>query len=157
MQRNVNIPRWLPDSERWVTERGDGLLWASIDQKDLPGEGLTDLSIMCWRRKRPEEPVGDEVFKGHSVSSTSFLAVKSGSKYIELGLPWWSSGQDSALPRQGARVQSLVRELRSHMPHGTAKKPPKIHWTEIERSLGPNCEDLQSEIKESLSFMKTNY
>ena len=27
------------------------------------------------------------------------------------GLPWWSSGQDSTFPVQGARVQSLVREL----------------------------------------------
>ena len=26
------------------------------------------------------------------------------------GLTWWSSGQDSTLPRQGAWVQSLVRE-----------------------------------------------
>ena len=33
------------------------------------------------------------------------------------GLPWWRSGWDSTLPRQGARVRSLVRELDStHMP-----------------------------------------
>ena len=38
------------------------------------------------------------------------------------GLPWWSSGLDSALPLQEAQVRSLVRELRSHMPRGTAKK-----------------------------------
>ena len=25
--------------------------------------------------------------------------------------PWWSSGQYSAFPKQGAQVQSLVREL----------------------------------------------
>ena len=31
------------------------------------------------------------------------------------GLPWWSSGLDSVLPLQGARVWSLVGELRS--PH----------------------------------------
>ena len=29
---------------------------------------------------------------------------------------------ETALPIQGPRVQSLVRKLRSHMPHGTAKK-----------------------------------
>ena len=34
---------------------------------------------------------------------------------IFLGLPWWSSGEDSALPVQQAWVQSLVGELRSHM------------------------------------------
>ena len=28
----------------------------------------------------------------------------------------------TALPLQGTRVQSLVGELRSHMPHGMAKK-----------------------------------
>ena len=26
-------------------------------------------------------------------------------------MPWWSSGQYSALPKQGAQVQSLVRGL----------------------------------------------
>ena len=32
---------------------------------------------------------------------------------------------DSALSLQGAQVQSLVRELRSHMPHGAAKTKTK--------------------------------
>ena len=27
------------------------------------------------------------------------------------GLPWWSNGEDSVLPIQGARVQLLGREL----------------------------------------------
>ena len=27
------------------------------------------------------------------------------------GLPWWSSGEDSAFPMQGAQGRSLVREL----------------------------------------------
>ena len=32
-----------------------------------------------------------------------------------LGLPWWFSGYDLALPTQGAWVQSLVKELeRTH-------------------------------------------
>ena len=38
------------------------------------------------------------------------------------GLPWQSNGLDSALLLQGAWVRSLVRELRSHMPHGMGKK-----------------------------------
>ena len=33
-------------------------------------------------------------------------------------LPWWSSGQDTVLPLQGAKVQSLIREPRSHTPQG---------------------------------------
>ena len=38
-----------------------------------------------------------------------------------MGLPWWPSGKDSTLPRQGAQVRSLVGELRSHMLNGAAK------------------------------------
>ena len=38
------------------------------------------------------------------------------------GLPWWSRSQESEFPMQGARVQSLVRELRSYKPHGTVNK-----------------------------------
>ena len=34
---------------------------------------------------------------------------------------WQSSGYDSAISSQGAQVQSLVRELRSHRPQGMAK------------------------------------
>ena len=37
-------------------------------------------------------------------------------------LPWWSSGEDSVLPVQGMRVQSLVGKLRSHMLHSLAKQ-----------------------------------
>ena len=37
-----------------------------------------------------------------------------------MGLPLWFT--DSLLALQGLQVQSLVRELRSHMPQGTAKQ-----------------------------------
>ena len=37
---------------------------------------------------------------------------------------------DSVLPTQGAQVQSVVRELRSRMPHGEAKKKPKHTYKE---------------------------
>ena len=40
---------------------------------------------------------------------------------INLGLSWWSSGEDSVLPLQGAQVRSLVRELRSCIPCSEAK------------------------------------
>ena len=39
-----------------------------------------------------------------------------------LGIPWQYSGSDSMLPLQGARVPSLVEELRYCMPRGVAKK-----------------------------------
>lgn len=42
---------------------------------------------------------------------------------IKQGLPWMSSSEDSALPIQGAQVQSLAWELRSHpQPKGKKKK-----------------------------------
>ena len=43
-------------------------------------------------------------------------------KSFPLGFPWRSSGQDPALPLQGAQIQSLVGELRSRKPRSTAKK-----------------------------------
>ena len=39
-----------------------------------------------------------------------------------LGIPWWSSSSDSALPMQGAWVRSLARELRFHVLHDAAKE-----------------------------------
>ena len=39
------------------------------------------------------------------------------------------------LPLQGAWVESLVGELRSHMPRGTAKKNPKITILEVSSLL----------------------
>ena len=49
-----------------------------------------------------------------------------------LGLPWWSRGEDSMLPIQGAHVQPLVRELGFSMPHSAAKKKKKKNqWTKM--------------------------
>ena len=42
------------------------------------------------------------------------------SKKTSWGLPWWSRGEDFKLPMQGAQIQPLVRELRSHMPQCSA-------------------------------------
>ena len=46
-------------------------------------------------------------------------------KETEEGLPWWPSGKDPVLPMQGAQVRSLVKELRSHISCGMAKKKKK--------------------------------
>ena len=47
-----------------------------------------------------------------------------------LELPWWSRDSDSMLPRQGAQVQSLVRELdptcHNYSPHMQQLKTEKI-------------------------------
>ena len=43
-------------------------------------------------------------------------------KFISMGIPWRSSGQDSELPLQGTRVPSLIRELRPGKPRGAVKK-----------------------------------
>ena len=59
------------------------------------------------------------------------------------GLPWWSSGEDSALPvlpLEGLRVRSLIGELRSRGPHGAAKKKKKsllkiLPWLHITYSV----------------------
>ena len=58
-----------------------------------------------------------------NVPAACFFSSPCSSLKIKLlGTPWWSSGWDSVLPLQGARVQSLVGELGSHMPRGTAEK-----------------------------------
>ena len=44
------------------------------------------------------------------------------SKMTHQGLPWWSSGQNSMLALQGLGIQSLVRELKSHMLPRVAKQ-----------------------------------
>ena len=47
------------------------------------------------------------------------------------GLPWWSRGSDSVLPMKGAQVQSLVRELRFHIPRSAPQK--KCHEKQTNR------------------------
>ena len=45
-------------------------------------------------------------------------------------IPWWASGQDSAVPLQGAQVPSLVRELRFHKAFSAANKEKNLTSTE---------------------------
>ena len=46
------------------------------------------------------------------------------------GFPWQSSGYDSALPLQEAKVWPLLGEMRSHKPHSMAAKKKKklVPW-----------------------------
>lgn len=52
---------------------------------------------------------------------------------IKQGLPWMSSSEDSALPIQGAQVQSLAWELRYHLQPKREKKKKLIKQS---RSFG---------------------
>ena len=54
------------------------------------------------------------------------------------GPPWWSSGSDSELPVQGARVRPLVEEIRAHVlhmgyaPQHTQKRKKNIFRKELD-------------------------
>ena len=103
-------------------------IWVqSLGWEDPLEEGMaTHTSILAWRIPCSEEPgwvqsMGSQRV-GHDFHISYFLAVSivclniilnSWFKQIIVfqGIPWWSSGWESALPMQGARVQSLVREL----------------------------------------------
>ena len=51
------------------------------------------------------------------------------------GLPWWSNGYDLAFKFR-VRVQSLVRELRSHMPHSQKTNiKQKQYWNKFDKDL----------------------
>ena len=57
-------------------------------------------------------------------------------KWISQGIPWWSSGYDSALLWHRAQVFSLVRELRSHKLYIVAnEKINKMDVSAINRKL----------------------
>ena len=59
---------------------------------------------------------------GRTSSASYKISVLLQKLLLLLGIPWQYSGSDSMLPLQGARVPSLVEELRSCMPRGMAKK-----------------------------------
>ena len=70
---------------------------------------------------------------------------------VIMGLPWRSSDWDTALPMQGPWVQSLVRELRSHMPCGEAIKKKKVVIRES-LALKSSRNDALDSIFSSLQF-----
>ena len=59
------------------------------------------------------------------------------------GIPWRSNGLDSALPLQGAQVQSLVGELRSHELHSVAQKNKEEEEEEDSKDQNPKGKDEQ--------------
>ena len=61
-------------------------------------------------------------------------------KHLE-GLPWWSSGWDSEFPKEGAHVQSLVRELdpiRHNFYAGAARHTNKLKHKMKQKGAGRN-------------------
>lgn len=58
-------------------------------------------------------------------------------KKESIGLPWWSGGWDSELLTQGAQVQSLVGQLRSHMLHAITKKTKQNKTQKQSIALNP--------------------
>ena len=63
---------------------------------------------------------GDTFFRTHAKCKCKPLGKRL------LGLPQCSSGKDPVFSLPWARVQFLVREPRSHKPHGVAKKKKKL-------------------------------
>ena len=57
---------------------------------------------------------------------------------LEQGILWWSSDYGSMLLLQGARVWSLVGELRSHMLCGTAKHKTNRNKTKTKNKTDKN-------------------
>ena len=115
---------------------------AVLSQKELP-HILQDFQMSCWKCRSPRawlwlpEPVSQAnanysmpVLKKHQVfyyhvnqgkMSSSMLYQELCVLFCKLwGLPWWPSGWDCASSAAGM-VQSLIRKLRSHVPHSTAK------------------------------------
>ena len=86
-----------------------------------------------WGRARSQSPKPGgayELQKAVRIWAQDFCSQVEGSLHcamlplqeVIMGLPWRSSDWDTAHPMQGPWVQSLVRELRSHMPCGEANK-----------------------------------
>ena len=107
-------PRILAWEIPW-TEKPGGLQSMGLGQR-VQGD-TTELA--CTLRHYEKDKFQNE--KG--ICKTQIIKIHSLASNKEFqGLPWRSSGYDSALPLQGAQVQSLVGELESLMLPGVAKK-----------------------------------
>ena len=93
--------RSLAGYSPWVTKSLGGHNWACMHIKTL-----WERQVLEWKRY---------------LQNTNNIHSLASNKEFQ-GLPWQSSGYDSALPLQGAQVQSLVGELESLMLPGVAKK-----------------------------------
>ena len=87
---------------------------------------------IIWGKEKTGEKYVEDLTPGFSKQSTVALPSQSGGTdglspwrlhKVSLGIPWQSSGQDSRIPLQGAQVQSVVWELRSHKLHRVASGP----------------------------------
>ena len=83
----------------WLLEHGDVMVYvARAGWPEVLGRPRT-----CEHGERSPQPGPARSEAGKALNTVCLRPLQ--------GLPWWSSGQDSARPVQGAWVQSLVREL----------------------------------------------
>ena len=102
---------WPRGSPRWLHGKESTCQWRRLRFNPWVGK-------IPWRRKWPPTPV---FLPGKSHGQRSVMGYSSwGRKRVTHDLAtehahWLSRDEDSTLPLQGARVQSLERELRSHV------------------------------------------
>ena len=105
--------------------KNTGVGCRALLQGIFPTQGL-NLCLLCllhWQvgslpLAPPRKHTAKVVLRGKFIASDGYIRK-------EQGIPWWCSGQKFELPLQGPWVQSLVGELRSRKPCGTAKKKEK--------------------------------
>ena len=76
-----------------------------------------------------------------NVGSTPVRELRS---YMPWGMAKTQKVKDSVLPLLGARVQSLVRELGSHMPHSQKSRRNDRPWVIIQTSASVRVKMMQS-------------
>lgn len=83
------------------------------------------LSLILYASPCPQNPLPRRVLCSGGIQSPrgkGFSSDHSGSHCSGKGFP-----ADAVVPMQGAQVQSLVGEKKSHMPHGGAKKKKALN------------------------------
>ena len=103
-----------PATSTWST-RGLG----AAKRRELGLQDILDNSGSEYNPKLTQHDSPKKTEKRRQPRSITSRGYRNKEK--QMGLPWWSSGEDSELPVQGAWVPSPVGELRSCMPHRLAK------------------------------------
>ena len=114
---------WTGD--RWDAEK----VTDSSDIPELEVDGCSGMNNGLRRSRAQGDAVNVTIWK-KSLCRCDYVKdlemwgswiIQMGPKSNDKGLPWRSSGQDSTFSLQGARVQFLVKEIRSHLCLGMEK------------------------------------
>ena len=131
------LPLWSTGSRRTVVVAH----WLSCSAacEIFPDQGSNPCALHWQADSQPLRHQGSPVY--FNDSTLDILNVLKHNFYLVLfslvmwlfentrvGLPWWSSGWDSALPLQEVWVQSQAGELGSCIPHGAAKTNKQNMW-----------------------------